>query len=257
MAILEWPRRIRDLIAPICPGQHAWKVDLEVAGGVTRERLLQAVPRLLFESALIVLSILLALAVAEWRDARRERAQVATALDAIARELADNRQAVTRELPYHQEVRGALAALVRDPEAVAATARGQRADWGSEVAPEGLRAPALRSTAWETAQAQGILLAMDYDVAYLVAGVYGIQQLGVAQTVPRLVDAIFAPASFDPEQLPALLHQILALTNELVEQERYLLATYDRALASLAERAVPAAVESGRKVAAASGEPVP
>src|SRR5687768_13538348 len=63
--------------------------------------------RALFESALIILSIIAALAVNEWRDQRELESQVRRARLAFAEELQANRDSLLDEksgLPYHQRL---------------------------------------------------------------------------------------------------------------------------------------------------------
>ena len=63
--------------------------------------------RALFESALIILSIIAALAVNEWRDTRELQSQVRRARVAFAQEIQANRETLLSEqtgLPYHKRL---------------------------------------------------------------------------------------------------------------------------------------------------------
>lgn len=67
---------------------------------MTRDRWFQ----LSIEATAIVLSVLLALAVNQWWQARSDRALVERVLDTIASEIAENRPRVSRALAYHDSL---------------------------------------------------------------------------------------------------------------------------------------------------------
>jgi hypothetical protein len=75
------PRMTSTEAAPAVPRPRRWRRGL---------------PRVLVESALIVFSVLVALAVDEWRDSRRQRVRAEAALVAILSELEANRAAIER-----------------------------------------------------------------------------------------------------------------------------------------------------------------
>ena len=60
--------------------------------------------RVLVESALIVFSVLVALAVDEWRDSRTQRVRAEAALAAILSETEANRAAMQRARDLHQSI---------------------------------------------------------------------------------------------------------------------------------------------------------
>src|SRR5262249_12130356 len=64
--------------------------------------------RFLFESALIVFSILLALAVNQWVDKRKQRETTDRAVTAIRAEIAGNADRVRERLPYHRQLEADL-----------------------------------------------------------------------------------------------------------------------------------------------------
>jgi Tfp pilus assembly protein PilE len=65
-------------------------------------------PKALFEAALIVLSVLLALAVDEWREDRQRAERAEVALRSIRAELQENLQSVERARANHLAMRDSL-----------------------------------------------------------------------------------------------------------------------------------------------------
>jgi type II secretory pathway pseudopilin PulG len=59
-------------------------------------------PKVFFESLLIVFSILLALAVDEWRDERQAAKRAAQTLESFALEIQENQRYLARLAPYHE-----------------------------------------------------------------------------------------------------------------------------------------------------------
>lgn len=190
--------------------------------------------RIVAESALIVASILLALAVEGWREDRvLERTRV-QALERIRTEIEGNIAALERSLAYHEEVLSGAGDLMASPERW----RGRPFwDVGSQMAPRGILPPDLRTTAWETAVATRAVALFEYDVSHTLAGYYGWQERGVSDTVQRLVDEAFRPDKFDPDRTDVTLPQMVGMMGELAAQERQLLEQARRVLAFLDEGA--------------------
>lgn len=193
-------------------------------------KLKDSLPKLLFESGLIVLSILLAFLMNEWREDRRNDQAVVAALADFRTEIQNNLRAVEAALPYHQQVLDSLDVTPADSQRVG---RSNAFDLLMEVAPQGVQAPYLRSSAWETALARGALAHMDYETTSVLAGTYQDQQNSVGSTWPRLMNIIFDPSFFDSTQNRELLLAVRLSFWELEAQERTLIDFYRDALGKL------------------------
>ena len=194
----------------------------------------RALPRLLFESALIVFSILLALAVSEWRDERETRRTVETALETVRQEIERNREAVASSLPYHREMIGRLERFLEGPEPAREVSERGWIEVLAELAPRGLLPPTLSTTAWETARAQGVPAELEFDTAHDLARLYFWQEQSVGRTWPRIADAVLAVEAFDRGRSQEdRLRYVLVATQELAAQEAELLGAYDRILEDL------------------------
>lgn len=120
----------------------------------------------LVESFFVVGSILLALAVDEWAENRNFDELADQSLGIFEQEILQNRNRIDDGLPYHQGIRDLLAQmLLTQPPTV---------DIRSIM--EGLEAPVLLSTAWETALATGALTHMDFEVVRALSLTYSIQE---------------------------------------------------------------------------------
>lgn len=138
-------------------------------------------PRVLVESTLIVFSVLLALGVDEWREARGHRAQAAAAERAIIEELRGNRELIAASLAYHSAVHDSLVAHRRDGRAP-----------GIQLFPRGFVSPAqLSHTAWASAAETGALSHVDYETVLRLSRVYA-QQERYAEQARGIGDVLYA-----------------------------------------------------------------
>jgi len=174
----------------------------------------------LVESVFVVGSILLALAVDEWAE-NRDFAELADqSLGIFEREILQNRNRVEDGLPYHQGIRDVLGQMrLTQPPTV---------DLRSIM--EGLEAPVLLNTAWETALATGALTHMDFEVVRALSLTYSIQEGFTARSRadrPRfgsmegLTEAEIAEQILDAYDYVAALHR----------DEAELLTVFNQALA--------------------------
>jgi hypothetical protein len=179
----------------------------------------------LAESALIVLSVLLALVLDEWRRGRDERAEFAIALESIRAELADNRSAVERARANHLAVHDSLLQYVNR-----AQTPPPRIYYGGMFNPA-----SVLSAAWQSARDGGSLDRLSYDVRLTLARVYdrqsryramgdAIAQGTMSDVQRRGGEAVFRDGAAN----------FLVLTEDFANRERVLTEAYDTALAVLA-----------------------
>ena len=113
--------------------------------------------QLTIEAVLIVLSVLLALALNQWRQNRQDRALAQQALQTLRLEIQANQAEVEQKLAYHKEIY-------------------DRVSEHPEQSGISLRTAFLRNTAWETVQATGAATHLDYEVAAAASAIHGMQQ---------------------------------------------------------------------------------
>ena len=188
--------------------------------------------RPIFESALIVFSVLLALFVNRWAEDQRIEERKEVALERIAEELRDNQKLVQNVLRIHQSaVVNLQKAVTNDRDSLRSYLAGRRyfdseiftllVDGGSFYP----RAPS--STSWEAAKSTGIIAEFDYGIVDILTGTYSIQEISLTSTLPLITQAFFRPiADNELDTINALLARI----NELISQEETLLWYINEAL---------------------------
>ena len=189
--------------------------------------------RLLLESFLIVFAVLLALAVDEWRETRRQRALVRAVLESVRIELDRNRQILEARLPYHESLRQGFETAgerffveegdrfrLADPDRIPGRADiGMKGERGLALSPD------LADTAWRTASSSGVLTSLDYDMFYGLSVAY--TTLGeLRRTEEALSKALdgFARAYLERESPLAAYASFEGSLEDLVLRERVLLA---------------------------------
>lgn len=124
-------------------------------------------PRVLAESLLIVISILVALALDEWRDQRQDDETVQQALLNFLSEVQQNRSRIEDAAPFNQGLLHVLEKHFRDSSIATVD------DFVNMI--ESYVPVALQSTAWETALATGSLAKMDYNLVSALSLTYNLQ----------------------------------------------------------------------------------
>lgn len=185
------------------------------------------------ESVLIVTSILLALAVDEWRDDRQNLELATQALRSFAQEIRQNRARLEDAAPYHAGLGEVLARLAYEE-------RGRSAaDLHSVV--EGLEPTVLLDTAWETALATGALNYMGFETVSALSLTYSLQERFEEFSRSRL-PRLNPLATGSEAELQVAIRQALSYLQTLSQREQELIGIYAQALQIIAER-MPGAAE--------------
>lgn len=193
----------------------------------------------LLETLLIVVGILAALSVDEWRQQREARAHARTALEGIVQELRSNREAVRASLDYHGRKSAELYAYAHPDSA------GRHPRPGSFD--RGFVAPAqVLSTAWVTARETGVLETLEYDRVLRISKVYAeqdryeLQTVGVSELVYRIL------LEQGPTGIVSRPMNHASILQSFAWRERGLLKTYDELLAELSSASAMADAIAGR-----------
>ncbi|HEV3409135.1 MAG TPA: hypothetical protein VG095_02495 [Chthoniobacterales bacterium] len=193
-------------------------------------------PRVLVESVLVVFSVLLALAVDEWRDDRALQRQVREARTAFAEEIRGNRDLLSsdRYLPHHKrlwEIYRALGAAVdaNDSERLAElqAARAKVFDSGVWPAP-------LRDAVWRSFSQGDLLRHMNPREVFALADAYR-EQAAVDAWHNRMFTIWSEPRSDkdSPAYVKSEIHTTRSYLADVVAGEERLLKRYAEALALL------------------------
>jgi hypothetical protein len=185
-------------------------------------KLRRLLPRLLLESFFVVLSVLVALAVNNWREGRERAAHADEARTAFANEIRANRDLLLNDdfLGHHRRLQAAYA------KAAAAGA----ADPGA-LFERGLHPPGLRDAAWRSFSTSGILTDFAARDVLMLSDIYQ-AQADIDRRCADLLNGLSAPRA--DRETPAYQHDaaraFCMFLNDLVPAEERLVKSYERAL---------------------------
>lgn len=167
--------------------------------------------QLALEAVLIMLSVLVALGVNEWRQDRKDFALAQQALETLRGEMQVNQAEVEQKLAYHNEVYGRV---TEQPEQGGVS----------------LRPAFLRNSAWETVQATGAVAQLDYEVAAAASAIHGMQQK-YEQVVAIATELMYSTNLIPSGRTPGELRTAaLPMLGDMIGYERTLLEIYGEAL---------------------------
>lgn len=178
------------------------------------------IPRALFESSLIVFSVLLALAVDQWRDHRAAIVRGREAVAAIRAELESNRAAVQTAHDFHISVKERLQPFV------------DKRTLPDESELKGLFEPALLlQTAWLIARDTNALEPMPFDFVLRVSRVYEQQALytDLARAMSNDVYVDLRRRGYD-QAIRQNFASFVVLATDFSSRESRLLRIYDEVL---------------------------
>lgn len=144
----------------------------------TKHNTAEWLPRVLFESFLITMSILVALALDEWRENREDAETVQQALSNFVSEMQRNRVLIEDNAPFNLGLLNVLRNRYESNDI------GTVDDFLNMI--ESYEPAQLRTTAWETALATGSLAKMEYDLVANLSYTYNKQNLYQLATGPGM-----------------------------------------------------------------------
>jgi hypothetical protein len=196
------------------------------AGGAVVPWIASKLPETVLQCVLIVISIVLALGVEEWKDARKERALKLQSLGTFERELQANRLELDQSVAYHASLHDLLAHLdstgeLRTPE-----------EFYGTLGVQGFQPGSLRATAWQTAMATGVLRLLNYPTVDALSITYGLQADHERKSEQRLPDFL-RTGTAPPGSTRSMVRSATRYMSDETQEEQKLLATYDSALAKI------------------------
>ena len=177
-------------------------------------------PRVLFESALIVVSILVALGLDEWREDRQDDETVQLALSNFASELRQNQARVDDAAPFNRGLRSVLRNHYRDDDIESVE------DFVNMV--ESYAPVVLQSTAWETALATGSLAKMDYNLVSALSLTYSLQNRYQLASRSGMAD-LTSPQNLSEEKLSLAMYNSIHYLDDITSMEEELGVIYNEA----------------------------
>ena len=176
--------------------------------------------RTVFESMLIVFSILLALGVAQWQQDRQVTQLVERSLRIFKSELTQNRNRIEDLYPFHLGLQSLL--LEQEVES-----HPDKLPELREVL-DSFESAVLLTSAWDTALATGALAQMDYEVVFALSLTYSIQDRFQTLYNSGLIETLSTTVS--SESAVGLSYAAIRYVNDVTSAESELLAVYQQAL---------------------------
>lgn len=185
----------------------------------------QNVFKLFAESFLIILSVLLALLLNEYRMNLREQKLKDAALTSVRNELRDNLATLEKWRPYHIEVLQNVQAAIQNPAIQDSMVSPHHINYWY-IMPKGVVQSIINSTAWEILKGVNARTHIDFDTMLTLSNLYNIQAMGVQATVDVILQTMSSREALQAERLQETLMLFRSSYRELVSQEEYLIQTY-------------------------------
>lgn len=177
-------------------------------------------PRVIFESALITVSILLALGLDEWRENRETEETIKMALTNFLSEIAQNKARVDDAAPFNQGLHDVIDRRHQAGDISSISDFISIIDSYSPVV--------LQSTAWETALATGSLANMDYSLVSALSLTYGLQSR-YEQTNRGAISRLTSPQVLTNDTLDLAVYNSLQYLKDVTGMEMELGVVYTEA----------------------------
>jgi len=181
-------------------------------------------PRVIFESALITVSILLALALDEWRDERQTEETVVQAMANFLYEIKQNKARIDDAAPFNRGLHDVLSRRYQVGDITSTT------EFINAV--ESYTPVVLQSTAWETALTTGSVTKMNYNLVSALSLTYGLQSR--YQETARLgMEDLLRPQNLSADVLDLAIYNSIRYLNNVTGMEAELSIVYGEAEAVL------------------------
>ena len=174
------------------------------------------------QSIAIVISILLALWVDQWKQRSAAHELEIVSVSNFLKEVHQNEARLDDILPYHKGVRSMLARLATT------NAVKTQTDFENAVGVDGLRPPSLLQTAWQTAVATGALTKLDYETVSALSLTYTLQDR-FREDARTGFQTVLQASNFGPGGAQIAVRSAVIYLREVVTNEEDLRATYAQA----------------------------
>ena len=195
-------------------------------------------PRVLFESALIVLSILVALGLDEWREDRQDEETVQLALSNFASELQLNRARVEDAAPFNRGLHRVLRNRYQENDIESVDEFVNMVESYTPVV--------LQSSAWETALATGSLAKMEYNLVSALSLTYSLQNRYQQAARSGMVE-LMSPQNLSADKLNLAIYNSIRYLDDITNMEEELGVIYNEASSVLQTARMAIGDDTGRR----------
>lgn len=185
-------------------------------------------PKILKDALLIIVSVLFALFINEWRSNINKKKETKIILENINQELENNLKSAKQLRLYHLEVRDNLFRAY-EKDSLMATFFDDFLFTIYKIAPKGILQEDFSSIAWEVARQENISSRIDFETSRLLFEAYD-QQKSVLKTVNELLQVLDQREAQRKENLTESIILIGRHLNEVIGQEEDMITNYQLAL---------------------------
>ena len=195
----------------------------------------QNVLKLVFESALIIFSVLLALFLNEYRGQLKDNEQKSLALQMVEAELKFNLETINEWRSYHDEVLKNLNhALQSKP--LKSSLFTENGLIEEALMPKGVVQRLLDDGAWQTLKASSVASKIDFNTIFTLSKLYKAQAKGVELTLNNILTIISSRDALEKKNQRNTLLLLRNNVKEIVAQEVFLTVMYKQALSEIARQ---------------------
>ena len=189
----------------------------------------QNVLKLSFESGLIVLSVLLALFLNEYRSQLKDDRLTEQALMKVANELKTNTETVKGWLPHHKEILNNLQDALENDSIKTSLLNKSVVSFRS-LMPRGIFERLINDSAWRALKSSNAFSNIDFDTMLSLSKVYNLQATGVESVLKVILETLASREALRKKDLEVTLLLLRNGFNELVLQEIFLIKNYEATL---------------------------
>ena len=185
---------------------------------------------------MIVLSVLLALFINEWKSNRNEQKNTNIVMNNISTEITINKNLIENHLPYHKSVLEKIQVAAYKDSLSSVFLKNGYFELNS-VAPKGVKQGDLHNIAWLIAKEERISNKISFEESQLIFSAYE-QQSRVLKTINRIIDVLGSREIHRKDLIEESIIVLALEWNEMISQEEELIYRYSQALKKLQNRKV-------------------
>lgn len=201
---------------------------------LTKEKAL----KLVFESGLIIFSVMLALFLDEYRSNLKEQAATQKALTNIEMEMTTNLEVLKRWQKYHEQVYVNIDGALKSEEMDSSKFIRDGMLHYYSVMPNGVVQELIDDSAWQAFRSTQRFSNLEFETILSLSKVYKLQQSGVQNTLEQILMNFSDSDFFEQSKLKQNLIVLKRAFGEIASQEEYLIFEYQKALKHLKETQV-------------------
>jgi hypothetical protein len=189
----------------------------------------QNILKLIFESILIIFSVLLALFLNEYRGQLKENQQKELVIKIVKIELKSNLEILNEWRPYHEKVLNNLNEALNS-NSTNSTLFTEKGVFTWSLMPNGVVQRVIDNGSWQTLKSSSISSIIEFNTMFTLSQLYKQQAQGVESTLNRILKIISARESLEEKNQRSTIILLRNTFNEMVSQEIFLIKKYEQAL---------------------------